>query len=549
MMYHLQWYITRELLKTFALTAIGLTLIFSLCGGALNIIQADMLTAVQIAQLMAFVLPVATTLTLPISALFACAMVYGRLAADNEFDACKSSGINIHRLLAPAVGLSVFTAVFTFSFANYVIPKYIEQLDEMVRKDLQKVAVGLLRSRGYMRHGPYVLYAGHCELRPGEEEQEVLYIREAAFMELEGSNLVRVGTAEEVRVDFWVQPGASLPVVEACMYNVYGVDIKQRQTIDLKRQRLDPQEIPSQAKQNPKWLTLNELLYFQGNPSEMVTVRRDVEAFRRQVGEAFFYRDLVQQWRQNKVIRLGDERRRYEIQVDRLELDVRAGQVEQYMPRNMLGVTVQMYEPDRKITYQADSCAIRVNRGATDRNDTILIVLEGNVTFADPRNPRNVVTHRRQDLPALPFPRRFEQQVANLSDENLFGKGLPGTRELETMNLGRRIDEARKAIGQELVKMGLSITAIIHSRLAFSSSVLVMLVLAAGLAIICRGGQLLTAFVISFIPGMVIVVMNVMGRQLAEKPGTALAGVGVIWLGLVLLAVADAVVLTRYLRR
>jgi len=134
-----------------------------------------------------------------------------------------------------------------------------------------------------------------------------------------------------------------------------------------------------------------------------------------------------------------------------------------------------------------------------------------------------VVTQRRQDLPTVAFPRRFEEQVAAISDAELLGEGLSPARELETMNLGRRIDEARKAMRRELGTLVLSITAIIHSRLAFSASVLVMLVLAAGLAVICRGGQLLTAFVISFVPGMVIVVMNVMGRH--------------------------AVVLTRYLRR
>ena len=102
----LQRYIARELLKTFGLATIALTLTFSLCGGVMNMIQAELLTAVQIARMMAFVLPIATTLTLPVAALYACANVYGRLVADNEFDACKASGINIHRLLAPAMALS-----------------------------------------------------------------------------------------------------------------------------------------------------------------------------------------------------------------------------------------------------------------------------------------------------------------------------------------------------------------------------------------------------------------------------------------------------------
>lgn len=334
------------------------------------------------------------------------------------------------------------------------------------------------------------------------------------------------------------------------MYDVYGVDLKQRQTIDLKQQRLEPQPIPSQAKQNPKWLTLKELLYFQDRPAEMVTVRRDMETLRQQVRDALFYKDLVRQWRQDKVIRLGDDRRRYEIKADRLELkqDVRTGQVEHYLPR-ISEVSLQMHEADRKINYRADSCAIRINHGARDRNPTVQVVLEKNVTFSDPKNPRNVVTHHRQDLPAIALPRKFDEQVAAIDDVELFGKGLSPDRTLETLDLGLRIDSAREDKRKELNKLALSIKAIIHSRLAFSASVLVMLVLAAGLAIIWRGGQLLTAFVISFVPGMVIVVMNVMGRQLAEKTGTALLGLAVIWLGLVLLAVADAVVLTRYLRR
>ena len=69
----LQWYIARELFKTFALTAFGLTLVFSLCGGVLNMIQAEVLTAVQVMRILTFVLPVATTLTLPVAALYASA--------------------------------------------------------------------------------------------------------------------------------------------------------------------------------------------------------------------------------------------------------------------------------------------------------------------------------------------------------------------------------------------------------------------------------------------------------------------------------------------
>jgi len=68
-------------------------------------------------------------LTLPIAALFSAASTYGRLSADNEFVACRSSGINIHVLFMPALVLSLFSALVTFVFINFVIPGMVRNLN------------------------------------------------------------------------------------------------------------------------------------------------------------------------------------------------------------------------------------------------------------------------------------------------------------------------------------------------------------------------------------------------------------------------------------
>jgi hypothetical protein len=136
-----------------------------------------------------------------------------------------------------------------------------------------------------------------------------------------------------------------------------------------------------------------------------------------------------------------------------------------------------------------------------------------------------------------------------LTDAELIGDPRPGGQNLPDLGLGRRVHNARISGGRDLLRIGLEIKGIIHSRLAFSASVLVTLIFAAALGIIFRGGQLLTAFTISFIPGLLVVIMNIMGRQLAEKSGTALIGITIIWAGIGLVAIADAVVLTRFLRR
>ena len=53
--------------------------------------------AVEIIQVLSFVVPGAFTLSLPVAGLFSAAITYGRFAADNELNACRASGINVHR--------------------------------------------------------------------------------------------------------------------------------------------------------------------------------------------------------------------------------------------------------------------------------------------------------------------------------------------------------------------------------------------------------------------------------------------------------------------
>ena len=103
----LQKYIFREMGKTFLLTAIGLTAVLSTCGGAANILPLESLSAKQTLFLMALVVPTSAAFTLPIAALFSATITYGRLAADNEFTAVRSGGINIHVLFLPCLLISL----------------------------------------------------------------------------------------------------------------------------------------------------------------------------------------------------------------------------------------------------------------------------------------------------------------------------------------------------------------------------------------------------------------------------------------------------------
>ncbi|HOA74342.1 MAG TPA: LptF/LptG family permease [Phycisphaerae bacterium] len=564
----LQWYITRELVKTFVLTALGLTLVFSLCGGVLNMIQAEVLTAVQVMRILTFVLPVATTLTLPVAALFACAVVYGRFAADNEFDACKASGINILRLFAPAMGLSVLTAAFTFAFANFVIPGFIGRLEAIVRADIQRVITQALTSRGYIKYGPYVLHAKHVEPYEKEERQtgqgtdgqeirkvKGLHIRDAAFLMIEKDALVRVGTAEQVQVEFSLGQGGGAPVATAAMVDVVALDLTHNQLYQWPRQPFSPMELPSNIDQNPKWLNLADLFKYLHRPTEFSKVREDVAKTRLLIRECLVYRHAIAELRgPKKTLTLQDARRRYDIKAERAEHDLR-----DFSP-DLRNVTVtERFEGNRQRVYKAERASLRVKRGYGEIPDSIHISLKDKVTFVDSLDKDKVNEPKQMELEDVAVPPALVEGEKAISDDDLLGLTAEERsniryetlvdRELKPLGLGDRVENARVSLLKGIVRLGLEIRAMIHSRLAFSAASLVMLVLAAALAIIFRGGQLLTAFAISFVPGLLVVVFNIMGRQMAEKAPTHVEGLVMIWAAIGLLLVADVVVLGRYLKR
>ncbi|MCL2330162.1 MAG: LptF/LptG family permease [Phycisphaerae bacterium] len=556
----LQWYIARELIKTFVLTAFGLTLAFSLCGGVLNMLQVEVLTAVQIMKILTLILPVATTFTLPVAALFACAVVYGRFAADNEFDACKASGINIHRLFAPAVVLSLFTAVFTFVFSNYVIPSFIHQLDVMVRADLPGMIQQALDSRGYFKPpgGGGIVHARKTSSweDPENKDTKALILQDAAFLMLDNGKLIRCGTAEQVVVECLPNQAGGSPMVKGSMEKVVTLDLSNNRLYQQVSQPFEPTQLPKFfADQTTKWLNLNDLYYYLRHPLEYGKIRDGMANLREGVRLQLFYRDIEAELTgPNKRLVLKDSQNQYEIRAEKVLHDP-----EDYELTLENVVVVAKGPNDNQRTYGAPRCRLKVKRGLPGMPENVVVSLD-RAKFTDSSQPDQTIESQKVTLEVATSPEWFKSEK-EFTDADLLGispyayqqlryaSWANKIKEMPSLGLGSKLDKPRKKLLGDTINVGLQLTSTLHSRFAFSACSLVMLVLAAGLAIIFRGGQILTAFIISFIPGLAVVIINISGRQLAEKPPTYLIGLVVIWSGIVLLAIADAIVLKRYLRR
>ncbi len=545
----LQSYIARELMKSFLLAAAGLTLVFSLCGAVLNMIRGDLLTAVQVFKVMLFVVPISVTFTLPISGLFACAIVYGRIASDNEFDACKASGIDILRLLFPAFALSVLVAGVTFTMSNYVLPTFKARMEALVRQDIQKFVQQSLNKRGYIKFNDYIVSVDVNSGASVASEENTFVIKAPRYMELESDELVRAGTADFVQVRFGSDPESGDPSVSAVLHNVRALDIQRNQVIESGRQRINPMLIPPTLKFNPAWLALDDLIAYRREPVNLPNAKNDIVNTRAMIREAMFYRWVIETMdKGQKSLTLGDNELSYEIKAKRLTPDEILPTLDVLKPR-ILGVEVIRRTPKGTRHYTSGRADFDVRNGYGQQRDQVSLTLQDGVEFYDADDPENVVRPKNATLDRVDIPAFIGESEAQLGDKEVLGIDVEGPNQIEDLGLGNRLHDRRIATSRTFAELVNRLSGLIHSRIAFASSSLLMLVLAAALGVIFRGGQVMVAFAIAFIPCLVVFLLISLGRQFINEPDRLFIGLSVIWSGLVLVALADILVLGRFLKR
>jgi len=541
MVWILQWYVFRELGKTFLLAAIGLTATLAMGGGVLNMIDQQV-SAGQLLRIMTIVLPVAVALALPVSALFAAAVTYGRLSADNELTACRAGGINIHQLFLPAVVISLVSAAVTFASINYLIPSRIRNLDELVRADLAGIVRHQLQapSRLPLAGDRFRIYAEdprQAENPDLPKDSEELLLPRVAFVEMDNENWVRIGTAEGVRVRF--DQLDTDPTVRAEFFGLTLFDRTRNQWSRLEHQDVEATRIPRNYRLRVKWLSLSELLHYDRHPEELPELSDGIGVLRAVAAKELFFRSLVNDFKTpddtgqpDCEIHFGDDHAGFVLQAESMEFDA-------YDHRpTFQNVRVVERIGQQVRTAAAGSATVQIDR---ESQKAYLELLEG-VTLTDPIDPSSTLTRARDRLEPVAVSDSIVDQVRRVPDSEL----LAGATGLAS---GRAFTERQTSLLERKDRLSREILGVIHSRLAFCASAFVLVILGAAFGIILRGAHVLTAFGISFVPSLFVIVAIIMGRQLAQNPGMTLAGILTIWSGIVVVAGLDAWTLTRVLKR
>ncbi len=197
MVFTLQRYIFRELFKIFLLATIALTLILSL-GGILRPVQEYGVGLQQVLHILLYFMPITLTFVLPMAALFASALAYGRFASDNELDACRASGIGVSTLVYPGLTLAVLVAIANLLLSFHVMPYFVRLAERSLKADAKQILFRNIQRHGYYSLPPderYLIYADYADAKT-----DTLY--GIVVIESSQEGLKRIITCESAQVYF-----------------------------------------------------------------------------------------------------------------------------------------------------------------------------------------------------------------------------------------------------------------------------------------------------------------------------------------------------------
>jgi lipopolysaccharide export LptBFGC system permease protein LptF len=137
------WYIFGNLLRAFLMTTAGLAGMMSFAV-LLKPLTENGLDFGQVNRLLLYSLPAVCAYSLPVSALFATTMVYGRFAADNEMTAMRACGISYlsprrFSIALPALVLGLLVAVVSLVMLCFIVPAYSLKVEEVIYQNIARV--------------------------------------------------------------------------------------------------------------------------------------------------------------------------------------------------------------------------------------------------------------------------------------------------------------------------------------------------------------------------------------------------------------------------
>ncbi|MFP4433136.1 MAG: LptF/LptG family permease [Planctomycetota bacterium] len=538
----LHGYITGDLLKVLLQALVPFTLVMTVFA-ILEPLRRQGLAASQVLGLFVFTVPATISLTLPVAALFAATFVYGRFAQDNELLACRASGIPTLTLLRPALGLGLGVTLLTLVLSNFVTPQLARMAAHAAEANLRGIIYHRIQSEGYFKRGTWLLHADEVDPRTDK-----LFGVVGADLDPDGRS--RLLAASYADVHFRSYGGRTFVTIQ--LENAAQTETGGQNVVHLGEVYFESPPLPNvigQMEEKPESYSWPQLLEMRDDPSDHGRIRQGLADIRRDILHNNAVRLVAGEINQGNEYSLQGIDQRYVVSaqaaqvVGRNEVELLSGVSTEGQP---IPVRVRVYRD--KVMRQiitADAGSIQATWSRMQDKSYLNITLSGNITVEFLTLAEDRV-QRRSDwrIGRLAIPETIVDQARGISLRDVYTNAEQYTRDKGIL---KSVDQL---ITQGVDRILSEIQAELHGRAAYGISCFLMVAMGAGLGLMFKGGQLISAVALAAIPGSVVTLMILMGKELVTNPDVPEPiGIGSIWAGVALLLAANAVLYMRHSRQ
>ncbi|MGA3066050.1 MAG: LptF/LptG family permease [Tepidisphaeraceae bacterium] len=571
------WYIFWPLLRVFAMATCALAVMMSFAG-LLRPLTENGLDMRQVNQMLLYLTPAMSTYSLPVAALFAATIVYGRFASDNELTAMRAGGVSYLSLRGfsiamPALVLGLTVATISLIMLCFVVPIFSLRVQEIIYSNIAKVIASDIERDHEVDFagmgGSWHVFAEEARLQPADPNQPLVQ-----RVELIGPAIVTYQSPDPAAPDMLIPRDFSLarsamvtiqrsgegkpwgdlavPMATLTVHLTDGLKFPREfygnVQAGVEDTTFGPVDIPSPIHENVKFLDVKRLTELAENPGSGERVQNILADVIQREQEAKCLDEIARQ------INLGEEsgyRFPSEAESDTFRIGgngataVNAGGelIVTAPARGDQTRTVWMEQAHgSQVTLRAEAKEIRV-RAKPDR-------LAHRVTISI--ELYDTLLHT-QEGPSerLSFIRSFSEAMA------------PDVRAVESKTLADFQSDpeitANDAmwLHHEEVAVNNSARSELHGRASFAVSCLILVMIGCGLGTVFKSGNMLNAFAVSFVPALLSITLIFCGQQAATHVpfdmGAAFhdplpTGIAFIWGGN-LVVLAGAIYLTMRLQQ
>lgn len=551
------WYIFWDLLRIFGLASGAIAGILSF-GGLLRPLTEHGLDASQVGRMLSYFMPAMTTYSLPIAALFATTVVYGRLAADNEITACRASGISHLSIATPAFLLGLIVAIVSLLFLCFIVPAFLLRIERVIYSNLADLTTHeIQRSHQVTFKGPgrdVTVFAQDAHALPPEQSrggQAVVLIGPTVVTYERDPNdkTLRVPkdfmTARRTTVYIRQNPADGRVTLEV---DLRGGTRFPREFAGAFQAGIESQpfrmELDSPIRFRPKFMDIFELKRTLADRAasqriqSLLRTLADKEERLRMIGAVA---NALNGPARSATFTSGATR----ITIDRGPTTAKVGDGDIVIPPSpgagdARPVTLSETSPDHQ-SLSAKAKGLRLSFGTVDPDGEVAVTAD----------MQSVVTTIGSDTSARnAFSRSFSAPVP----PNLRHAGaLTPETILDSPYL---TDQDKLALRVENLYLGGAILGELHSRASFAVSCLILVMVGCALGMMFKSGNFLSAFAVSVIPALLCVTLIIAGQHQCENVPWDLAqyvgpgpGIALIWSGNVFVAILATILLGRLQRQ